>query len=65
MELAKQKVEDEAEGWSLHGDEEDGYGATPLTEEEELESKQNVAKKPVFGPQRPGLYTMGGVPLDV
>ncbi|KAK0829044.1 hypothetical protein LTR73_004678 [Friedmanniomyces endolithicus] len=65
VELAKQKVEDEAEGWSLHGDEEDGYGATPLTEEEELESKQNVAKKPVFGPQRPGLYTMGGVPLDV
>ncbi|KAK0857752.1 ATP-dependent DNA helicase yku80 [Friedmanniomyces endolithicus] len=64
-ELAKQKVEDEAEGWSLHGDEEDGYGATPLTEEEELESKQGAAKKPVFGPPRPGLYTMGGVPLDV
>jgi len=49
----------------LHGDEEDGYGATPLTEEEELESKQGAAKKPVFGPPRPGLYTMGGVPLDV
>ncbi|KAK1066909.1 hypothetical protein LTR74_006784 [Friedmanniomyces endolithicus] len=65
VELAKQKVEDEAEGWSLHGDEEDGYGATPLTEEEELESKQNANKKPVFGPPRPGLYTMGGVLLDV
>ncbi|TKA74428.1 hypothetical protein B0A55_06208 [Friedmanniomyces simplex] len=62
VEMAKERVRDEAEGWSLHEDEggESGYAIVPSMGEERRE-----AQKPVFGPPRPVLYTMGGAVLDV
>ncbi|TKA74427.1 hypothetical protein B0A55_06209 [Friedmanniomyces simplex] len=62
VEMAKERVRDEAEGWSLHEDEggESGYAIVPSTEEERRD-----VPKPVFGPPRPVLYTMGGAVLDV
>ena len=68
VELAKEKAKDDAEGW-VAPDGEDGGEPVPLSMGGD-ESAGLKGRKPVYGPPRPpegynGLYTMGGVPMDV
>ncbi|KAK4548611.1 hypothetical protein LTR36_009521 [Oleoguttula mirabilis] len=70
VELAKERVKSDAEGWGVHDDDDGGVAVAPR--EEDFASKKAKAKNPAFGPPRPpspsasgGLYTSGGAPLDV
>ena len=61
VEQAKEKVKDEAEGWTA---EDDDGGVAVLPSEADFESK-NAKGKYRNGRAKGGLWTIGGAPLDV
>ncbi|KAF2717467.1 hypothetical protein K431DRAFT_233035 [Polychaeton citri CBS 116435] len=72
VQQAHKRVQDEVTGWETGGDSRKA-GVYEVGESSEMQyaGRQGKQGKPVFGPERPpavssnGLYTMGGVPLDV
>lgn len=70
VEQARERVRDDAKGWTVDQGDDGGVPVSPKAED--FEFKKAKLQKSAFGPPRPpspsasgGLFTSGGAPLDV